>query len=249
MLTSTHLTEDNQQKGISEMKHSILITGANRGIGLELARVFSQNDWEVIATCREPEVASDLKRIQATSGGRLTIRKLDVIQDKDITVLAEELAGKPLDILLNNAGILGPKQQEFGRLDEAAWLETFSVNTLGPYRMARALADNVAGSKRRIIATITSEMGSTSGTSGGYYVYRSSKAAANMIMKNLSLDLGRQGIICVALHPGWVRTRMGGSSAPLSPEESGAGLFKVLTSLGREQNGSFLDYRGREISW
>jgi NAD(P)-dependent dehydrogenase (short-subunit alcohol dehydrogenase family) len=232
------------------MKHSILITGANRGIGLELARVFSQNDWEVIATCREPAGASDLKGIQAASEGRLTIRKLDVIRDKDIAALAEELAGKPLDILLNNAGILGPKQQEFGRLDEGAWLETFAVNSLGPYRMARALVDNVAGSKRRIIATITSEMGSTAGnSSGGYYVYRSSKAAANMIMKNLSLDLRREGITCVALHPGWVRTRMGGSSAPLSPEGSAEGLFQVLTSLDREQNGTFLDYRGKEILW
>jgi len=231
------------------MKPSILITGANRGIGLELARVFLQNGWEVIATCREPDGASELKGIQAAAGDGLTIRKLDVVRDNDITALAEELAGKPLDILLNNAGMLGPEQQEFGRLDERVWLETFSVNTLGPYRMARTLADNVAGSKRRIIATITSEMGSTSGTSGGYYVYRSSKAAANMIMKNLSLDLRRKGITCVALHPGWVRTRMGGSSAPLSPEESAAGLFQVLTSLGQEQNGAFLDYRGRNISW
>ena len=232
------------------MKFSILVTGTNRGIGLELARIFSQYDWEVIACCRKPDEAPALQSTQAASEGRLTIKRLDVTRDEDIIELAESLADKDLDILLNNAGVLGPEQQEFGALDENSWMDTFRVNTIAPYKMARAFLANVARSRRRIIATITSEMGSVSGnSSGGYYAYRSSKGAANMVMKNMSIDLHRQGIICVALHPGWVRTRMGGVNAPLSPEESAAGLFKILTALGQKDNGLFLNYQGRKIPW
>lgn len=232
------------------MKLSILITGANRGIGLEVARTFSQYDWDVIATCRKPEEALALATIQAATEGRLKIYKLDVTRDEDIAALTEELADKDLDILLNNAGIIGPEQQEFGMLDERLWLETFQVNTLGPYKMAKAFLENVARSQRRIIATLTSEMGSIKGNSSGdYYVYRTSKAAANMVVKNLSHDLRKKRITCVALHPGWVRTRMGGDRAPVSPEQSAAGLFNILTSLEEDDNGLFLSYQGKNIPW
>jgi len=232
------------------MKLSILITGANRGIGLEVARIFSQYDWDVIACCRKPDEAIALESIQAASKGKLKIKRLDVTIDRDIADLAEDLIKKDLDILLNNAGILGPEQQDYGDLDEKSWFETFLVNTLGPYKMAKAFLDNVARSQHRIIATITSEMGSITGnSSGGYYAYRTSKAAANMIIKNLSHDLYEKRIICLALHPGWVRTRLGGDNAPLSPKQSAAGLFKVLTSLDEKDNGSFLNYQGENIPW
>jgi NAD(P)-dependent dehydrogenase (short-subunit alcohol dehydrogenase family) len=232
------------------MKLSILITGTNRGIGLALARIFTQYDWDVIACCRKPDEAEALKSIQAASEGRLKIKRLDVTRDEEITALAETLAEKNLDILLNNAGILGPEEQDFGFLDEDAWLETFKVNSIGPYKMVRAFLDNIARSQRRIIATITSQMGSIqNNSSGDYYAYRTSKSAANMIMKNLSLDLHAKRITCVALHPGWVKTRLGGKQAPLSPAESAAAIFKTLTSLSEEQNGSFLDYEGRNINW
>lgn len=232
------------------MKLSVLITGSNRGIGLELARIFSQYDWDVIATCRKPDEALALKGIQAATEGRLKIKQLDIANDGEISDLAAELASKDLDILINNAGILGPEEQEFGLLDEELWLEAFKVNAIGPYKIARAFLDHVARGRKRIIATITSEMGSvTNNSSGDYYAYRSSKAAANMIVKNMSLDLRRQGITCVALHPGWVKTRLGGNQAPLSPEESAEGLFRILSSLTEEQNGAFLDYEGRNIPW
>ncbi len=232
------------------MKLSILITGTNRGIGLELARIFTQYDWNVIACCRKPDEAEALKSIQAASEGRLKIKRLDVTRDEEITALAESLAEINLDILLNNAGILGPEEQDFGFLEEDAWLETFKVNTIGPYKIMRAFLDNVARSQRRIIATITSQMGSIkNNSSGDYYAYRTSKSAANMIMKNVSLDLHVKRITCVALHPGWVKTRLGGNQATLSPAESAAGIFKTLTSLSEEQNGSFLDYEGRNINW
>lgn len=234
----------------SKMNSSVLVTGSNQGIGLALAKVFSQHDWDVVACCRKPEEALTLQSIQAASAGRLQIKKLDVTKEEEIAELADDLVAMDIDILLNNAGILGPEKQGFGSLEEEFWLETFRVNTIGPYKMACAFLDNVARSQRKIIATITSEMGSVSNNvSGDYYVYRTSKAAANMVMKNMSYDLRNKRITCIALHPGWVRTRMGGSSAPLSPEESAAGLFRTLSSLGEDQNGAFLDYAGRIISW
>jgi NAD(P)-dependent dehydrogenase (short-subunit alcohol dehydrogenase family) len=232
------------------MKETILITGANRGIGLELAREFVRNDWEVIACCRRPAEAADLQAIEAGSRGGLTIRQLDVTSDAEIRSLADSLRGKPIDILFNNAGILGPEKQDFGKLDEEEWLTVFRVNTIAPYKMILALLDNVLLGHRRIIATLGSAMGSISeNSSGDYYVYRTAKAAVHMIMKNLSIDLRQQGVTAVAMHPGWVRTRLGGPQAPLSPEESAEGLCAVLTALTLEKSGALLDYQGREMAW
>ncbi|MCK9294469.1 MAG: SDR family oxidoreductase [Desulfobulbaceae bacterium] len=232
------------------MKETILITGANRGIGLELARIFERQGWEVIACCRRPAQASDLQAIEAGSGGGLTIRQLDVTSDEEIRQLAVSLRGRPIAILFNNAGILGPEEQDFGNLAEEEWLGVFRVNTIGPYKMVLAFLDNVLLSHRRVIATLGSAMGSISeNSSGGYYIYRSAKAAVHMIMKNLSIDLRQKGVTAVAMHPGWVRTRLGGPQAPLGPAESAAGLFEVLTSLTPEKNGALLDYQGRELAW
>jgi NAD(P)-dependent dehydrogenase (short-subunit alcohol dehydrogenase family) len=232
------------------MKDTILITGANRGIGLALARVFVGQGWEVIACCRRPAEAQDLQAVEAVSGGGLTIRQLDVTKDEEIGSLAASLAGKGVDILFNNAGILGPEEQDFGKLDEEEWLAVFRVNTIAPYKLALALLDNVVLSHRRVIATIGSAMGSIGeNSSGGYYIYRTAKAAVHMIMKNLSIDLAPRGVTAVALHPGWVRTRLGGPQAPVSPEESAAGLFALLTTLTPAKNGTLLDYQGREMAW
>jgi NAD(P)-dependent dehydrogenase (short-subunit alcohol dehydrogenase family) len=232
------------------MEDTILITGANRGIGLELARVFARRDWEVIACCRRPEEALDLRAIEAESQGGLTIRQLDVARDDEISSLAGSLSGKAIDILFNNAGILGPEEQDFGNLDEEEWLTVFRVNTIAPYKMVLAFLDNVVLSQRRVIATIGSAMGSIGeNTSGSYYIYRTAKAAVHMIMKNLSIDLRRKGVTAVALHPGWVRTRLGGPQAPVSPEESAAGLFEVLTTLTPGKSGALIDYQGREMGW
>ncbi|RJX26531.1 MAG: SDR family oxidoreductase [Desulfurivibrio sp.] len=232
------------------MKETILITGANRGIGLELARVFVQRGWGVIACCRRPDEAAELQAIAAGSQGGLTIRQLDVTSDVEINSLAESLRGRAIAILFNNAGILGPEEQDYGVLAEEEWLTVFRVNTIAPYKMALALLDNVLLSRRRVIATLGSAMGSIEeNSSGGYYIYRTAKAAAHMIMKNLSIDLRTQGVTAVAMHPGWVRTRLGGPQAPLSPEESAAGLFAVLTGLTLEKTGLLLDYQGMELAW
>jgi len=232
------------------MAETILITGTNRGIGLALSRVFADKGWRVIACCRQPEQADALAAIRPKGEGEVSLHRLDVTDDEQIESLRHELHGVPIDILLNNAGVSGPEEQGFGFLDEAGWLETFRVNAIAPYKLAKALLDNVRLGRRRVIASMGSIMGSLEDNNGGgYYVYRTAKAGVHMVMKNLSVDLRSVGIIAVALHPGWVRTDMGGSEAPLSPEQSAEGLFQTLLSLEPGQSGSFLDYLGASLSW
>jgi NAD(P)-dependent dehydrogenase (short-subunit alcohol dehydrogenase family) len=229
---------------------TILITGASRGIGLALAKEFADRGWRVIACCRRPEAAKELREAAARETAHLRIEKLDVTDPDQVLALASRLRHDTFDILFNNAGWGGPDHQDFGQFDESAWLEAFKVNAMAPLRMAESFIEQVAGSRGRIIATMGSVMGSISdNSSGGYYIYRSTKAAVHMVMKNLAIDLKGRGIIAVVFHPGWVRTEMGGANAPLTPEESAAGLYQVLTSLNNSDNGKFLDYQGRERSW
>ncbi len=228
---------------------TLLITGANRGIGFELAKVFAGRDWRVIACCRNPEAASDLQALAAGSTG-VTVHRLEVTDAGQIAGLAGNLEGTSIDILVNNAGIKGPEHQGFGETDEAGWLEAFRVNTIAPLLMAEAFVEQVAASERRVIATVGSVMGSiTENSSGGLYAYRTSKAAVHMVMKGLAADLAPRGIISVALHPGWVRTSMGGSAAPVSPAASAAGLTRVLLALTRKQSGSLIDFEGKIRDW
>jgi NAD(P)-dependent dehydrogenase (short-subunit alcohol dehydrogenase family) len=232
------------------MVETILVTGSNRGIGLALAREFAGHGWRVIACCRRPEEAAELRQAAAEAEGRIRIERLDVAVPEQVGELAARLREEAIDILFNNAGVVGSEHQDFGQLDEAAWVEVFRVNTVAPLRMTETFVDQVARSGRRIIATMGSVMGSIGeNTSGGYYIYRTTKAAVHMVMKNLALDLRGRGIISVVFHPGWVHTEMGGAAAPLSPAESAAGLYRVLTALDREDSGKFLDYRGGEHAW
>jgi len=231
------------------MPETILITGANRGIGLELTRVFAENNWRVLACCRHPEQAKQLQEIVAKHE-QLGVYALDVTDDSAIERLAYILRNETIDILFNNAGIFGPQEQGFGQSDPAAWLQVLRTNVIAPLRMAEAFVDLVAQSQRKIIASVGSMLGSlTENTSGGYYVYRTSKTAVHMVMKSLAVDLQERGIIAVTFHPGWVRTDMGGPQAPTTPTESAAGLFQVLTGLGREDNGRFLTFEGKELPW
>lgn len=228
---------------------TLLITGANRGLGLELTREFARRQWRVLACCRSPEEASDLKALAAATE-TVAIHRLEVGDIAQVRDLAGRLEGTPIDILYNNAGIFGPKQQAFGETDEAGWLETFRINSIAPLRLAEAFVEHVAASERRVIATMGSVMGSIAENgSGGAYAYRTSKAAVHMVMKGLAVDLAPRGIVTVVLHPGWVQTRMGGSAASLKPEESAAGLTEVLLGLRREQSGMLIDYQGNVHPW
>jgi NAD(P)-dependent dehydrogenase (short-subunit alcohol dehydrogenase family) len=228
---------------------SILLTGANRGLGLESVRQYRDAGWRVYACCRSPEKASELQAVVAASNGRVTIHALDVTDHARIEALAQELRTVPLDVLLNNAGIYGPNKMGLGHIDYRQWAEVFAVNTMAPMKMVECFVDHVARSERKIIVAVTSLMGSVAQNSGGHYLYRSSKAALNMVVRGLSIDLRSRHIIAVVLHPGWVQTDMGGPDAPLKAPESVRGMRGVIDRLCTEDSGKFLNYDGAEIPW
>jgi NAD(P)-dependent dehydrogenase (short-subunit alcohol dehydrogenase family) len=229
---------------------SVLITGANRGLGLEFVRQYNAAGWRVFACCRKPETAADLRDIAAGSEGRTTIHPLDVAEHGHIAALAEELQNEPIDLLLNNAGVYGPNKMGFGHIDYTAWAEVFAVNVLGPTRMIECFIEHVARSDKKRIACVSSLMGSIArNTSGGHYLYRSTKAALNMVVKGLAFDLRERGVTVVAVHPGWVRTDMGGADADLAPADSVRGMVQVLDWLGAWDSGKFLSHDGSELPW
>ena len=229
---------------------SVLITGANRGIGLEFARQYFDDGWQVYAACRDPASASELRRLAQASDHNLRILTLDVTDPETVKAAAAELDGQAIDLLLNNAGVGGPRGQTIGNIDYEAWAEVLDANTMGPMRMSEAFVDNVARSERKLVVTLTSGMGSLAdNTSGGSIAYRSSKAAVNMVMRSLAIDLAPRGITCVVVNPGWVRTDMGGSQATLTPAESVKRLRDLIQTLGPAQSGKFFNYDGREYRW
>lgn len=223
---------------------TLLITGANRGIGLALARGFAGDGWRVHAGCRQPERAAELKAVE----GDVTLHRLDVTDGLRVHGLARELADEAIDLLVNNAGTFGPRGG-FGETDYDEWLKVLAVNTLAPMRMAERFVAQVARSERRQIVNISSRMGSMANDKGGAYGYRSSKAALNRVTKGLSADLRDRGITVVALHPGWVQTDMGGVGADITVEASAAGLRRVIDGLTPDHSGRFFNYDGEEIAW
>jgi NAD(P)-dependent dehydrogenase (short-subunit alcohol dehydrogenase family) len=229
---------------------STLITGANRGLGFEFARQYSADGWQVYAACRNPQSASELRRLADASDDKLQILALDVIDPVSVQAAAAKLDGQAIDLLLNNAGIGGPRGQSVGNIDYEAWAKVLDVNTMGPLRVSEAFVDHVAQSERKLIVTITSGMGSLAdNTSGGAYAYRSSKAAVNMVMRSLAIDLAPRGIACVVINPGWVLTDMGGPHATLTTAESVKKLRRLIETLGPGQSGKFFNYDGREYAW
>jgi NAD(P)-dependent dehydrogenase (short-subunit alcohol dehydrogenase family) len=229
---------------------TVLVTGANRGLGLEFARQYAAEGWKVIAACRDPGAAVDLQKLADGSGGSVRVFAINVADGASVKAAASALADEPIDVLLNNAGVGNPPGKTLGALDYPGWLRVLDVNVLGPARVVEALLPNVARGGRKLVVTITSRMGSIAdNSSGGSYPYRSSKAAVNMVVKSLSLDLAPRGITCVLLHPGWVRTDMGGSGGKLSPAESIAAMRKLIARLGPEDSGKFYNYDGAVIPW
>ena len=228
---------------------SVLITGANRGLGLEFAGQYAAEGWRVFACCRRPDAASELGAIAAESGGRVSVHELDVADRANIDALAAGLRGEAIDLLINNAAVFGGRDQQFGGLDWDEWASTLRTNVMGPTHMLEAFADHIAASDKKAAVTVTSGMGSTADASGGHYVYRTSKAAVNMAMKNASKDLADRSIIVAVIHPGWVRTDMGGSGADLSPSQSVSGMRRVFDGLTAADSGTFLDHAGEEHPW
>lgn len=228
-----------------------LITGSNRGIGFEFARQYAQSGWNVIACCRQPENASNLRQLANSFPDLVTIHPLDVADHNQIKNLSNNLRNTSIDLLINNAGIYPPSDDGgFGKIDYEAWHKAFQINTMAPLRIAEAFLAQISNSQLKIIAIITSKMGSIDDNKrGGSYIYRSSKAAVNMVGKSLSVDLKLQGITTVILHPGWVKTDMGGPDALISPEQSVLGMQRILSNLKLSDSGKFFAYDGKIIPW
>ena len=224
---------------------TMLITGANRGIGLAFVRAFAADGWSVQACCRNPDKAKDLKAVE----GEVAVHRVDVTDGLRVASLARELAETPVDLLINNAGVYGPKTG-FGETDYDDWLNVFKINTLAPLRVVERFVGQIAMSDRKLIVNISSVMGSiTENTSGGSYIYRSSKAALNMVTRGLAADLAPRGITVVSFHPGWVRTDMGGEGAGVEPDDSVAGMRRLIDRLTEADSGKFFGYDGAEIPW
>ncbi|MGB1010886.1 MAG: SDR family oxidoreductase [Thiolinea sp.] len=230
---------------------TVLITGANRGIGLELTRQYAADGWQVHACCRSPEQADALNTLAAQSGKGIQVHQLDVCNDQQRTALAQQLSGQPLDILFNNAGIYGNwDYQGFGKTNAQEWENVFRANVIAPMQMMEAFVDNVAASEQKIIANMTSKMGSMGDNSGGTsYLYRSSKAAMNAIGTSAAIDLRDRGIKVALLHPGWVQTDMGGPNGELTVAQSATALRRNLANMTDADNGRFQDIDGTTIPW
>ncbi len=227
---------------------NVLVTGANRGLGLEFVKQYAEAGATVYACCRDPG-SKDLRKISDATGGKVSLHGLDVANAQSVAALAKGFGREPLDILINNAGIYGPRNQTADDMDYEGWAQTFAVNTIAPFRMAQAFHANLSAGRERKLITITSGMGSTARQPGDYFAYRSSKAAVNNVMHGLAQAWRDDGIISVVIHPGWVKTDMGGKNADLEPHESVAGMRRVISKLGKADSGRFLDYRGQEIPW
>lgn len=226
----------------------VLVTGANRGIGLEFVRQYAADGWHVIACCRDPLSATALNALASSPGGCMSVHALDVSDFNQIERLAMALEGQAIDLLINNAGFY--PQSAFGSIDYADWDRAFRINAMAPMKMVECFVEHVACSRLRKIVTLSSKMGSVADNdSGGSYLYRTSKAAANMLMKSLAIDLKPRGIAAAALHPGWVKTDMGGPNALITTEMSVAGMRHVIDQLSVHSAGRFIAYDGEEIPW
>jgi len=235
---------------------TVLVTGASRGIGLELARQYVSDGWQVLAAARTPEKSAALRDLTKEFGDRVSLQTLDVTSDLSIEDLAGRLDGRAIDVLINNAAIYPRTGTHVGELDYDAWADTFEANLFGVMRLTETLLKNVAASERKQIAAISSGMGSLNAVAGGAvaqsgtsYQYRTSKAALNMAMLILSKELAPRGISVAIISPGWVKTDMGGAGAAITPEVSVAGIKKILASPPMDISGKFLSYDGTAWAW
>jgi len=226
---------------------TVLITGANRGIGLELTRCYAARGDRVLACCRNPAKATAL----GTVAGDVTVLALDVANADAVARLAAEIGGTPIDILINNAGTIGPAQerQTAFEMDFDGWAEAFAINSMAPVRVMQTLLPNLRASKHGRVVNITSQMGAISLDMTQAYAYCASKAALNKFMRLAAIELGREGIHVCLIHPGWVQTDMGGAAADITPQESAAGIVATVDKLDAGTNGSFWKWNGEVHAW
>jgi len=236
---------------------TVLVTGASRGLGLELVRQYAAEGARVIATCRNPAQSPELAALASVYPAAIHVEALDVIDHSAIDALATRYQGQPIDILINNAGDIGPRdpnrtrlhEQQFGTMNYAEWRRVLEINTIAPLRMAEAFVAQVAASQLRQMIFVSSTTGSNVEGLYATFGYCSSKAALNKVVTMLAIALKPQGIVCAAVCPGYVKTRLGGNAALLGVEESITGLRRVITGLTLQRTGSFTRYNGETIAW
>ena len=225
-----------------------LITGANRGIGLALVKAYASRRDKVFAAIRRTSDRAELDAFVETQRKWVEVIEIDVNDPATIGKARRQLEAEPIDVLINNAGVMGPDRQSATDMDYDGLIEALAVNSVAPLRIANAFLPNVKAAKGKIIA-LSSQMGSMQSASSDSLAYRVSKAALNRLMRGLATELKPQGIPVLIVHPGWVKTEMGGDGATLSPEDSAAQLLKLIDKLDIASTGRFLAWNGKELAW
>ena len=225
---------------------TVLVVGANRGIGLEFVRQYAADGWRVVAGCRRPDEASDLQAL--AQDGEVEVHAVDTTAAAQVGSFKSAVGDRPLDLVIANAGVYGGDHQGVGDVDFDAMARTLAVNTLGPVRIAEAFSANLSRGGK--LVAITSQMGSIEDNgSGGFIAYRASKAGLNAAWKSIALALAPKGVTAMVLHPGWVSTDMGGAKAPTTPEQSVSGMREVIAALTPDDAGTFRAFDGRTLPW
>jgi NAD(P)-dependent dehydrogenase (short-subunit alcohol dehydrogenase family) len=232
---------------------TVLVTGANRGLGLEFAKQYAEEGWTVIAATRDPKKAVELNALAALHKS-IEVVALDVASDASVAELKKKIGKRAIDIVINNAGVYPEDRNEFGDIDYSAWLDALNTNTLGPIRLTEALADNLAASQKKLAVVITSTMGSIATyleeTDGpGAIQYRTSKTAVNMAVAIAARSLRHKGVTIISQCPGWVQTDMGGKGATLKPEQSISAMRKIFDRVTLKESGQFFGQHGRNVRW
>lgn len=229
---------------------TVLVTGSNRGLGLEFVKEYLKDRWHVLATCRDLRQADSLRLLQKDYPTHLEIFSMDVTRYREVDEVSLSLKDRPIDVLINNAGIYIGKGQCLGGFNYKEWEEILRVNLLAPMKVTEALYPQLRLGELKRIVMISSKMGSiTDNTSGGSYLYRSSKSALNAAARSLAWDLREDGMCVLLLHPGWVKTDMGGKNASITPRQSVEAMRDLIHTLPLEKTGCFFDYQGKKLGF
>ena len=234
---------------------TVLVTGANRGLGLEYCRQLVASGWRVFAGTRDPDRAADLRSLARDHPELVRVLRLDVVNDTDVQALTEELQGVPLDMLINNAGTFGPegspggmRYQSLAHMDYEIWRNILEVNLLAPFRVTVALAESLRLASRPVVVMLSSDLGSIGNNRlGQSHAYRTSKAGLNMLTKSIANEW--RDLITVAMAPGWCKTELGGEGAQIEPEDSVRAQLQTFAALTPGHNGQFIDRFGAPVAW
>ena len=228
---------------------TVLITGTNRGLGLEFVKHFLGRSDTVIATCRDSSSATELQAL-AANNGNLNLKNLDVSDEQSMAAFATELKDTPIDVFINNAGVYGPRDANFGNVGSSEWEQVIRVNAIAPMLLTQLIIGSLRQGTDKKLVYVTSKMGSIDDNKGGgSYIYRSSKTALNSVVKSLSVDLASEGFSAAVVHPGWVRTDMGGPNGLIDVQTSVGGMLAVIDGLSPDNAGDFFNYDGSLIPW